>query len=205
MVVIEGQRRQIKRTYSLRMQAMSEPSAWFEREFDFPSSTALFPNLCARLRGTPARAEDILRDIEPSVLKWRPAGKWSAQENLGHLLDLEPLWLVRVEDYILGHQELTPTDLLNRQTDRADHNEHALVAIQTEFRVARQTLMDRLEHLDVSQLTHSIVHPRLQVPMHFLDHLYFVAEHDDHHLAAIWGILKRYTKDSAERKARIGP
>jgi hypothetical protein len=30
-----------------------------------------------------------------------------------------------------------------------------------------------------------MLHPRLKQPMRLVDHLYFVAEHDDHHLATI--------------------
>jgi hypothetical protein len=31
----------------------------------------------------------------------------------------------------------------------------------------------------------------LKTPMRLVDHLYFVAEHDDHHLAGIWELLNR--------------
>jgi len=43
----------------------------------------------------------------------------------------------------------------------------------------------RVEELDASLYARSIPHPRLKVPMRLVDHLYFVAEHDDHHLARI--------------------
>jgi hypothetical protein len=29
----------------------------------------------------------------------------------------------------------------------------------------------------------------MQAPMRLVDHLYFVAEHDDHHLARIWELV----------------
>jgi hypothetical protein len=29
------------------------------------------------------------------------------------------------------------------------------------------------------------------VPMRLVDHLYFAAEHDDHHLATIWALIQR--------------
>ena len=37
----------------------------------------------------------------------------------------------------------------------------------------------------------SRLHPRLKQPMRLVDHLYFVAEHDDHHLAKIWEMISR--------------
>jgi hypothetical protein len=79
---------------------MSQVSIWFEREFDFSFPVELFPNLCARLRGTPARLEEALRGRSQKILTRKTQGKWSAQEHAGHLLDLECLWLARVGDYM---------------------------------------------------------------------------------------------------------
>jgi hypothetical protein len=81
---------------------------WFERQFEFSLPVELLPNLCARLRGTPARLEEVLRGRSHTILIGKAQGKWSAQENAGQRL---------------------------------------------------------------------------------VDHLYFVAEHDDHHLARIWELV----------------
>jgi hypothetical protein len=40
---------------------MSQMPIWFERKFEFSFPVELLPNLCARLRGTPARLEEVLR------------------------------------------------------------------------------------------------------------------------------------------------
>jgi hypothetical protein len=60
-----------------------------------------------------------------------------------------------------------------------------------EFRVARTSLMEVVLSLDSSFFRQAIRHPRLQTPMRLIDHLYFVAEHDDHHLARIWELADR--------------
>src|ERR1700722_16684389 len=78
---------------------MSQVPVWFERKFEFSFPVELYPNVCARLRGTPARLEDALRGRASEILMRKELGKWSAQEHAGHLLDLEALWLARVEDY----------------------------------------------------------------------------------------------------------
>jgi hypothetical protein len=36
----------------------------------------------------------------------------------------------------------------------------------------------------------TLLHPRLKMPMRLVDHLFFVAEHDDHHLAIIGGVIR---------------
>jgi uncharacterized damage-inducible protein DinB len=164
---------------------MSEVPVWFERRFEFSFPVELMPNLRARLRGTPARLEEVLLGCEREVLIAKPDGKWSAQEHAGHLVDLEPLWLARVGDYVAGSGELTATDLRNRKTDEANHNARSLGEILREFRTARGRLLARVEELDDSLFARTIPHPRLKTPMRLVDHLFFVAEHDDHHLARL--------------------
>jgi uncharacterized damage-inducible protein DinB len=146
----------------------------------------LLPNLRARLRGTPARLEEALRRVSHETLIAKQDGKWSAQEHAGHLFDLEPLWLARVEDFVAGRDHLTAADLTNRKTDQAAHNAQPLERILSDFRAARQTLLHRIEGLDALAFSRALPHPRLNTPMRLADHLYFVAEHDDHHLAQIW-------------------
>jgi uncharacterized damage-inducible protein DinB len=164
---------------------MSHVPAWFDRKFDFSFPAELFPNLCARLRGTPARLEEALRGHSHEILIGKEQGRWSAQEHAGHLLDLEPLWLARVGDYVAASDQLTVADLSNRKTHEANHNVQPLEPILTEFRAARGRLLNNLNELNPSLFARAIPHPRLKTPMRLVDHLYFVAEHDDHHLARI--------------------
>jgi uncharacterized damage-inducible protein DinB len=164
-------------------------TVWFERKFDCSLPVELLPNLLARLRGTPARLDEALRGQPHAILSEKPGGKWSAQEHAGHLLDLEPLWLARVDDYAAGSDQLTVTDLQNRKTDQANHNARPLEEILSSFRMERARLLRRVNELDGEFFTRAIPHPRLKTPMRLMDHLNFVAEHDDHHLATIWELL----------------
>jgi len=168
---------------------MSQVPIWFERKFEFSFPVELHPNLCARLRGTPARLEETLRGRSHEILTRKPQEKWSAQEHAGHLLDLEPLWLARVDDYAAGRSQLTVADLQNRKTEEANHNARPLEQLLNEFRAARKRLLKRVDELDTSLFARAIPHPRLKAPMRLVDHLYFVAEHDDHHLARIWELV----------------
>jgi uncharacterized damage-inducible protein DinB len=168
---------------------MSEVSTWYERKFAFSFPAEVYPNVCARLRGTPARLEELLRGRTREILVSKPQEKWSAQEHAGHLLDLEPLWRARVEDYVAGSAELTVTDLQNRKTDKANYNAQLLETILAGLRNARAKLLSRAGELDSSLFSQAIPHPRLKTPMRLVDHLYFVAEHDDHHLARIWELV----------------
>ena len=168
---------------------MSRVAAWFERKFAFTFPIEQFPNLCVRLRGTPARLEEMTRSAPAEKRVRKPDDKWSAQEHAGHLADLEPLWLARVEDFLKEGSTLTVADLSNRKTDEAKHNARELKEIVADFRAGRTLLLDRIEKLPQSSFARSLLHPRLQQPMRLVDHLYFVAEHDDHHLARIWELI----------------
>src|SRR3989475_12833036 len=79
---------------------MIRKQPWFERQFPPGLPVDLFPVIVERLRGTPARLEDRLSSLPVSVLTRRSGSTWSSQENAGHLLDLEPLWLSRGEDLL---------------------------------------------------------------------------------------------------------
>jgi len=169
---------------------MTSVPLWFERKFDFSFPAELYPNICMRLRGTPARLDELLRVQLREKLIQKSDNRWSAQEQAGHLLDLEPLWLARVEDFVAGRAELTAADLTNRKTHEASHNHVPLDQILRGFRYARSHLVSRLEAIDPSNSSRTLLHPRMKTPMCLVDHLYFVAEHDDHHLASIWELMR---------------
>jgi uncharacterized damage-inducible protein DinB len=171
---------------------MPELIPWFERVFSFGAPAGLFPNILERLRGTPARLEERLESLPRSLLTRQQGESWSIIENAGHLLDLEPLWAARVEDFIQGREMLQVADLSNRKTHEARHNDSPLDRILFSFRSARSELLKKLEGLQESAFSKTALHPRLNTPMRLLDHVLFIAEHDDHHLARISCLLHTF-------------
>ncbi|MBI5670060.1 MAG: DinB family protein [Chloroflexi bacterium] len=143
----------------------------------------MFPNIVERLRGTPARLEELVESLDARVLTRRDGEEWSIQENAGHLWDLESLWLGRLDDLLSNQDVLRTADLNNRKTYDADHNTNTIGKILSAFRRERTELVRRLDELSEAQVQQTALHPRLQQPMRVLDHAFFVAEHDDHHLA----------------------
>ncbi len=164
---------------------------WFERSFPTNTPTWMYPNLLERLHGTPARLEERIHAIPSENLIIKLENKWSIQENLGHLLDLEALWSYRLEDILFGHEKLRATDLANAATDQANHNAQPIQGLLEHFRKARSAFVTKLETLEPSDYGKTALHPRLNTPMSILDTMYFVAEHDDHHLAMISAIAKK--------------
>lgn len=164
------------------------PEKWFERRFDAQPASR-FPVILERLRGTPARLDERLRGVPAATLTRAAEGTWSAQEHVGHLIDLESLWHRRAEQLFAGEAELMPTDLANRRTFEAGHNGRPLADLLAEFRRVRQAFVALLTRADDASLAHTALHPRLRTPMTLTDLAFFVAEHDDHHLAAVAALV----------------
>jgi hypothetical protein len=158
---------------------------WIEREFDFHLPVGVFPCVLERLRGTPARLEELARSLSPEMLTERRGGKWSAQEHVGHLYDLDELHEARLEDYARGLEVLRAADMTNRKTEEAGHNSARLEDLLALFRSARESFVRRLETMTEEEVGRSALHPRLNKQMRVVDLALFVAEHDDHHLASI--------------------
>jgi uncharacterized damage-inducible protein DinB len=164
---------------------MTTTRRWFDRKFELGLAPDSAAELLDRLRRTPQRLEDALRGLSPEILTRKREGKWSIQENAGHLLDLESLWDQRLDDYDAGTRELHPADLENRKTHEAAHNDRPISDILAAFSSVRGRIVDRLAAMSSEELARTALHPRLQQPMSVVDLCFFVAEHDDHHLRTI--------------------
>ena len=162
---------------------------WVERQFEFNLPVGVFPCVVERLRGAPARLEELTRGLSREVLTAKSGAAWSIQEHAGHLIDLDELHEGRLEDYARRLEVLRAADPKNRQTEEAGHNDARLEDLLAGFRAARQRFVRRLEALTEEEVAVAALHPRLQKQMRVIDMAYFVAEHDDHHLASISEIL----------------
>ena len=164
---------------------MITKTKWIERSFELNYPLGMFPNFMERIKGTPARLEELLHSLPKTILTVKPEHGWSIQEHAGHLLDLDELHSGRVDDFIFRAKTLRAWDGTNRKTHDAHHNTHSADDILRAFREARSRFVQRLEILDDE--THHVValHPRIQKPMRVVDMVFFTAEHDDHHLSSI--------------------
>jgi hypothetical protein len=163
---------------------MIAQTPWLNRQFCFDQPVGVFPLLLERLRGTPARAQDVVARLSEDVLATRLNHKWSVKEHLGHLVDLQPLDDRRLQEFLNGAQVLSAADVENRVTETAGHRNVPMASIIRRLTIGREDLVQRLETLTEEQVARAALHPRLQKPMRLLDWAYFLAEHDDHHLAS---------------------
>lgn len=165
--------------------------AWLDREFVFDQPIGVFPPLLERLRGTPVRAKQLVAGLSEDMLATRVAEKWSVKEHLGHLVELQTLDDQRLCEFLNRIAILSPADTQNRPTVDAHHRRVPIVDILRKLAAGRDRLIRRLEVLIEEEVEITAIHPRLQKPMRILDWAYFVAEHDDHHLALARGLIAK--------------
>ena len=164
---------------------------WVERKFAFEFDVRTYPDVVERFRGTPARIEERVRGLSREVLT-RSDGGWSIQQNVGHLLDLEPLWDGRLEDFLAGKPVLRAADMSNQATNQARHNDRDIAGLLRAFRVHREGQAARLDQLTLADFGRVAEHPRLKQPLRLVDAVAFVCAHDDYHLARISEIRRKY-------------
>ena len=116
-------------------------------------------------------------------------GSWSIKEHIGHLIDLEPLFHGRLRELEAFEKELSGADMSNAKTHAANHNNKSIHALLEEFSTLRHNFTGDFLALPVAVQKHAGMHPRLHVMMKPVDLMFFVAEHDDHHLASIRKII----------------
>lgn len=164
---------------------------WTQRRFVFDLPVSMFPNVLERLRGTPARLAERIDGLDPRLLTFKEGEAWSLQETIGHLISVEDLWLGRLEDFAAGLEELRPADMTNRRTYDARYNDASIDDLLAGFRTVRAEFVGKLEGLSESAIGRAAHHPRPVQPMRVPDLMVFAAEHGDHHLATITGLIDR--------------
>jgi uncharacterized damage-inducible protein DinB len=151
------------------------------------------------LRETPLRLEAAVIALPSEALVRRDGDSWSIQENAGHFLTVESLFLGRLGDYENNAPILRPARFENNPTDEADFNHKDIQWILEQFRKQRQCYINRLDEKQPEDFEKAILHPRLNRPMRLCDMLFFHVEHDRHHLARI-AELRIFAEQQSQRE-----
>ena len=162
---------------------------WLERKFPKFLPESELVEIIERLKGTPMRIHDKVLDLSEDILVQKIDSKWSIKEHIGHLYDLEELWIGRFHDFEQGEETLCAWDTANTKTSQANHNNQQVEYLIGQFDLARIQLLFSIHSLTRSKIVKTALHPRLLNPMNPVDLAFFIAEHDDHHLAHIDAII----------------
>ncbi len=162
---------------------------WFDHKFNLGIHIGWTENVLCRLRNTEILLKHYTQNLSEEKLSYKPHNKYSIKEHIGHLTDLEPLWQNRFLQFEDGVPELVAADLKNTKTAEADHNEQSIESMIQKFTLERGGLLRTITGLSENAQKHTALHPRLKTPMRPIDLMFFVAEHDTHHLTSIRSIL----------------
>jgi uncharacterized damage-inducible protein DinB len=165
---------------------------WFDRKFDFNFGIERYDSLYERLQNASLKYKKEVLDLPEKILQLKPENKWSIKENVGHLLLLEQLWHKRFKEIKERKPEMSPADLSNTATNESSFNDMAIQMLIENFTKTRNKTINFLNGLEQEEFSLSSLHPRLQRSIRIIDMMYFIAEHDDHHLNTIRTIIKNH-------------
>lgn len=140
------------------------------------------PSTLSRLKSQLDCLPDVLGSATPEALRQRPAsGKWSAHENLAHLVRHHEIMLGRVERIL---SENAPR--LDRYEPEEDSEWPRYAALPTgealeQLRLNRSRLTAMVEKLTPEQMARIGVHTRMG-PLPLSTWLEFFILHEGHHL-----------------------
>jgi len=163
---------------------------WIDRDFNFDFPVGMFPMILARLRGTPARLDEIVDSLPPDTLAEHIDGGWSVKETVGHLISVESLHTGRLDDYDCGAEELRPADMSNTKTYESRYNDRDIDDLLKSFRSVREDFVRHIENLDEAGASRSAHHRRLNKQMRVVDMAFFAVEHDDQHISILLNLQK---------------
>jgi uncharacterized damage-inducible protein DinB len=165
---------------------------WVDREFNFKFDVSLYPEFIERLEVTPFVLASLITPIPEDFLRVKENKEWSIQENVGHLITVDDLFIGRLDDYESGADSLRPADVSGAGTNEANYNSEKIQDLLKIFQEKRMGYIHRLETAKPDIFNQTAQHPRLKKPMRLCDMLYFQAEHDDHHINKMKFLYQSY-------------
>lgn len=189
-VPIEGQEYHRADTKMELLLVLNTPQ-WFERKFTFDLGNEKFPELLERLESGVLKFRTITQNISNKQINYKPFGKWSIKEHLGHLWILEFLWQKRFIEIKENKTEMSPADLNNTATNKALFNQYNIDKLLDDLEQERQITIQLLRGFKGNDFEYSLFHPRLNQPMRVIDLMFFVVEHDAHHCHAILNLCNQ--------------
>lgn len=162
---------------------------WNELNYEINTNDKL-PLILERLIGTSARIEDKVKRYSLIAIIKKQNKEWSVAEHIGHLGLLERVWSLRVKEILENKEVMSNYYISDVEFEANKFNEINVADLIAGFRIKRERLCNKIATLSSEELDYISLHPRLNKKMKIVDLAYFIAEHDDYHLAKITQLLK---------------
>lgn len=162
---------------------------WVNRKFTFSNDENNFRSTIEILKGTSIILKDKISKVESEEhFMMTLDGKWTILENIGHLIDLEQLWLERIRDILENKEEMRSMRSAyskNGKFQSINYNNRNVLELIAEFSKKRSKLIEKLEDLNEEDIYKRAIHPRLKTSISIMNLLFMAAMHDYHHLSRI--------------------
>lgn len=148
-----------------------------------------------RLVEFPQQLSRITDGLTDAQLRFKPANEWSVIENIGHLIDIDELYVGRVDRILAEERPEFPRfepDPLVATKGYQQMDGHALLQ---QFIATRQATIDGLSTIEPDELDRAGMHAVYgeMTLRRLVDHL---ANHDQKHLVQIQETLATYAAQS---------
>jgi uncharacterized damage-inducible protein DinB len=136
------------------------------------------------LAAFPAQLKAHLAQQSEAALRFQPAPEeWSVVEVLGHLIEIDAIWLGRIRQALsTDNPTLVPAD--NNVVRQRDYQNKQLGFLHITFAERREELLEMLRILRPAQLERTAQHPRYG-QMTIAQMVAGIANHDQIHLEQI--------------------
>ncbi|MBX2897026.1 MAG: DinB family protein [Cyclobacteriaceae bacterium] len=159
---------------------------WFERNLKFGYAPEMLPYFLVRLEGTFVRMQQMIAGLTDAQLSYKPNGKWSIKENIGHLAEVDAITTKRIDEMLAGSPVLSPAVF-----EPLNYTPWVIDEVLNLFQQNRNGSIKKYLQLIPAELRKASMHPRLKVAITPVDLAWFDAEHDDHHLVKIKSICEK--------------
>ncbi|MBC8162773.1 MAG: DinB family protein [Roseiflexaceae bacterium] len=134
----------------------------------------------AALEAFPAALRAQVASLDDATLRFRPAGEWSAIENVGHLIDIESVWMGRYQQMLSAENPAFPRVDVDEIVRRAEYQNKNLDNLLQTFAGLRAEAIPFLRMLKPMHLDRPGVHP-VRGPMTVASGIGIHANHDQLH------------------------
>lgn len=145
----------------------------------------MLPFYLERLEGTMIRIHSKVHGNPDEILSFKPDGKWSVKEHIGHLAEVDEIATKRIDEMIAGAEVMSPAVF-----EPQNYNPWPIDKVVELFSKRRKSNLEKYNSLSPATLIKSSLHPRLKLKMTPVDLAWFDAEHDDHHLVKMTEIIR---------------
>jgi hypothetical protein len=95
---------------------------WVDRNFNFEFIFSIYPEFIHRVKATPNILDSLIKSIPHDLVTIKKNNEWSFQENVGHLITVNNLFIGRWVDYESDATSLRPAGVSGTGTNKDNYN-----------------------------------------------------------------------------------